>query len=64
MEQLSGVDASFLNMETNSVFGHVSSLYVFDPAGVPGGAGFDAMRRPETLAPVEWIALATAASRA
>ena len=44
MEQLSGVDASFLNMETNSVFGHVSSLYVFDPAGVPGGAGFDAMR--------------------
>ena len=44
MEQLSGVDASFLNMETNSVFGHVCSLYVFDPAGAPGGAGFDAMR--------------------
>ena len=44
MEQLTGVDASFLNMETNAVFGHVCSLYVFDPDGAPGGAGYDAMR--------------------
>ena len=33
-------------------------------ADFPFPAGFDAMRRPETLAPVEWIALATAAGRA
>ena len=44
MEQLSGVDASFLNMETNSVFGHVCSLYTFDATGAPGGAGYDAVR--------------------
>ncbi len=44
MEQLTGVDASFLNMETNSVFGHVSSMYTFDATGVPGGAGFEAVR--------------------
>jgi WS/DGAT/MGAT family acyltransferase len=44
MEQLSGVDASFLNMETNSVFGHVSAMYTFNVEDVPGGASFDTVR--------------------
>ena len=33
MKQLSGMDVSFLNMETASVFGHVSSLNIYDPTG-------------------------------
>jgi diacylglycerol O-acyltransferase / wax synthase len=45
VQQLTGIDAGFLVMETPSTFGHVSSLTVFDPADVPGGAGFDAARR-------------------
>jgi WS/DGAT/MGAT family acyltransferase len=44
MEQLSGVDASFLNMETNAVFGHVSSMYTFNVEDAPGGASFDVVR--------------------
>ncbi|HEX9259835.1 MAG TPA: wax ester/triacylglycerol synthase family O-acyltransferase [Acidimicrobiales bacterium] len=44
MRQLSGVDVSFLNMETPSTFGHVSSLNIFDPTGAPGGAGYEATR--------------------
>ncbi len=56
MRQLNGIDASFLNMETASVFGHVSSLNIFDPTGVPGGAGLEAtkqiiLERIEQLAP-------------
>ena len=45
MKQLSGIDASFLNMETASVFGHVSSLNLYDPAGAPGGAGLEATKQ-------------------
>ena len=30
MQQLSGVDAGFLNMETPTQFGHVCSINVFD----------------------------------
>ncbi|MGZ4672644.1 MAG: WS/DGAT/MGAT family O-acyltransferase [Ilumatobacteraceae bacterium] len=56
MRQLSGVDASFLNMETASVFGHVSSLNIYDPEGAPGGAGLEAtkqtiLERIDLLAP-------------
>ncbi len=56
MRQLSGVDASFLNMEGPTTFGHVSSLNVFDPAGAEGGAGYEATRalvleRIDQLAP-------------
>ena len=56
MRQLSGVDASFLNMETASVFGHVSSLNIFDPSAAPGGAGLEAtkqtiLERIDLLAP-------------
>jgi diacylglycerol O-acyltransferase / wax synthase len=45
MRQLSGIDVSFLNMETPSTFGHVSSLNIYDPTGVPGGAGLEATKR-------------------
>ncbi len=45
MRQLSGIDASFLNMETSSTFGHVSSLNIYDPAGAPGGAGLEATKK-------------------
>jgi WS/DGAT/MGAT family acyltransferase len=44
MRQLSGIDVSFLNMETPTVFGHVSSLNIFDPSPAPGGAGLEATK--------------------
>jgi WS/DGAT/MGAT family acyltransferase len=44
VQQLSGVDASFLNMETTSSFGHVSSMNIFDPKGAPGGGGYEITR--------------------
>ena len=56
MRQLNGIDASFLNMETASVFGHVASLNIYDPSGAPGGAGLEAtkqtiLERIDLLAP-------------
>ncbi|MEP7202836.1 MAG: wax ester/triacylglycerol synthase family O-acyltransferase [Ilumatobacteraceae bacterium] len=56
MRQLSGIDASFLNMETASTFGHVASLNIYDPTGAPGGAGLEAtkqtiLERIDLLAP-------------
>lgn len=56
MRQLSGIDASFLNMETPSTFGHVASLNIYDPADAPGGAGLEAtkqtiLERIDQLAP-------------
>ena len=56
MRQLGGIDVSFLNMETPSTFGHVSSLNIFDPSGAPGGAGLEAtkqiiLERIDLLAP-------------
>ena len=35
MQQLSGLDAAFLAMETGSVFGHVGSVCVLDPSTSP-----------------------------
>ena len=35
MQQLSGLDAAFLAMETASVFGHVGSVCVLDPSTAP-----------------------------
>jgi len=56
MRQLSGIDASFLNMETASTYGHVSSLNFYDPTGAPGGGGLEAtkdliLERIDQLAP-------------
>jgi diacylglycerol O-acyltransferase / wax synthase len=45
MRQLSGIDASFLNMETASAFGHVASLNVYDATDVPGGSGLEATKQ-------------------
>ncbi len=41
MQQLSGMDVTFLNMETSSTFGHVASLNIYDPSGTVGGAGLE-----------------------
>ena len=56
MRQLNGMDVSFLNMETPTTYGHVSSLNLYDPSGVPGGAGLEAtkaliLERIDELAP-------------
>ncbi len=56
MQQLSGIDVSFLNMETATTYGHVSSLNIFDPSGAPGGAGVEVtkqliLERMDVLAP-------------
>jgi diacylglycerol O-acyltransferase len=45
MRQLNGVDVSFLNMETPTTFGHVSSLNLFDPSNAPGGGGLEATKQ-------------------
>jgi len=44
MEQLTGLDASFLYLETPSLHMHVSMAAVFDPTTVPGGYAFDKLR--------------------
>lgn len=38
MQQLSGVDASFLYAESPTTFTHVSSLIIYDPHGTDGGS--------------------------
>ena len=45
VRQLNGIDASFLNVETPSTFGHVSSVTIFDPSDAPGGAGLEATKQ-------------------
>jgi len=44
MEQLSGLDASFLYLETPTLHMHVEMAVVFDPATVPGGYSFAEMQ--------------------
>jgi len=44
MERLSGLDATFLYLETPSLHMHVSMAAVFDPTTVPGGYSFDKLR--------------------
>lgn len=44
MEHLSGLDASFLYLETPAQLMHVCGLTIVDPATVPGGYSFDGMR--------------------
>ncbi|MHB8593977.1 MAG: wax ester/triacylglycerol synthase domain-containing protein, partial [Acidimicrobiales bacterium] len=45
MERLSGLDATFLYLETPSLHMHVSMAAVFDPTTVPGGYSFDKVRQ-------------------
>ena len=44
MEQLSGLDASFLYLETPTLHMHVEIVTVFDPSTVPGGYSFAKMQ--------------------
>jgi diacylglycerol O-acyltransferase / wax synthase len=44
MQQLTGVDASFLYMESPTTFGHVSSLILYDPKGTDA-AGYEETKR-------------------
>ncbi len=44
MQQLTGVDASFLYMESPTTFGHVSSLILYDPKGTDAG-GYEETKR-------------------
>lgn len=45
MERLSGLDASFLYLETPTLHMHVSMTAVFDPTTVPGGYSFSTLRQ-------------------
>jgi len=45
MKQLGGMDANFLNMETASTFGHVSSMTIFEPQPGTNGAGLEITKR-------------------
>jgi diacylglycerol O-acyltransferase / wax synthase len=59
MKRLTGLDATFLYMETASNHMHVASMAVFDPSTVPGGYSFDKVRdlvedRLSLLPPFRW----------
>jgi diacylglycerol O-acyltransferase / wax synthase len=45
MKQLGGMDANFLNMETSAVYGHVSSMTIFEPPPGSEGAGLEITKR-------------------
>jgi diacylglycerol O-acyltransferase / wax synthase len=44
MKQLSGLDATFLHLETSAQFGHVSGLSIYTRPEVPGYRPYDAWR--------------------
>ena len=44
MQRLTGLDASFLYMETPSSHMHVAGLMIFDPSTAPGGCSFDEVK--------------------
>ena len=44
MQRLSGMDASFLYLETPANHMHVAATAVFDPTTVPGGYSFEKVR--------------------
>jgi len=56
VEQLTGLDATFLYLETPSLHMHVSMAAVFDPSTVPGGYSWEKLRELVTsrlaLAPI------------
>ena len=45
MERLSGLDASFLYLETPQMHMHVAMAAVLDPSGMPGGYSFERVQR-------------------
>src|SRR5258705_13813128 len=44
MQRLTGMDATFLYMETPSAYMHVAGLMILDPSEVEGGFSMDDMR--------------------
>ena len=53
MQQLTGIDAGFLNMETPVQQGHVGGIVIVDPATAPDGWGFETIRQvPEERLPL------------
>src|ERR1700730_13980638 len=59
MRRLTGIDATFLYLETASVQPYVASVAVFDPSTVPGGYSFEKVRdlvkdRLPLLPPFRW----------
>lgn len=44
MHQLTGLDASFLNLETSTQHGHVAGLVILDPSTAPNGFDFETLR--------------------
>ena len=44
MERLSGLDATFLYLETPANHLHVSAVMIFDPSSVPGGYSFEGVK--------------------
>ena len=44
MKQLSGIDTSFLNLETNSSFGHINSLSIYTPPDDPDFDPYQSLR--------------------
>jgi diacylglycerol O-acyltransferase len=44
MERLSGLDASFLYLESSAQLMHVCGVLLLDPATIPGGYSFESMR--------------------
>src|SRR2546423_3592789 len=44
MQRLTGLDATFLYLETPANHMHVASTAIFDPSTVPGGYSFDKVR--------------------
>ena len=44
MQQLTGMDATFLHMETPATQGHVGSLTIFDADSAPAAFGFEEIK--------------------
>lgn len=45
VQQLTGMDAAFLHMETPATQGHVGSLTIFDAETAPGAFGFEEVKQ-------------------
>jgi WS/DGAT/MGAT family acyltransferase len=45
MQQLSGLDTSFLNIETSTTYGHVSGLAIYDPKTAPAPASLEDVKQ-------------------
>jgi WS/DGAT/MGAT family acyltransferase len=44
VQQLTGLDATFLNMETSTTYGHISGLAIFDPSTAAGDVGLEEVK--------------------